>query len=188
MESMNCALWSLRTLMKGATISDHRDEHIKAVGLRLEASRARLSRLIDVYTDGMIEKSLFSDKKLSLLMEQKALEEEQHEIARNSSYVCQRLDAILEQLKGVPQAYESGNPHEQRFLLKELTSNVWFDRKNVDIALRSPFQEIRNALPVSFGGPLSDNSRMQSIAKALVQYCDPSFVITNGNNSAFELS
>lgn len=35
--------------------SERKEEHLHAVELRLQASRARLSRLIDVYTDGMIE-------------------------------------------------------------------------------------------------------------------------------------
>jgi site-specific DNA recombinase len=172
-----------------------RDEHIHAVNLRLEASRARLSRLGDVYTDGMIEKSLFADKKLSLLMEQKGLEEDRNTVARNKSHFTQKLDVIVERLESVPLSYENANPIEQQFLLKEITSNVTLDRKKVDIKLRSPFHEIGNLPPVSTCGHLCDThrtgseilpacqngghvcdelrpSRIRSVFDALVKHCE----------------
>jgi hypothetical protein len=101
----------------------------------------------------VIEKSLFLDKKFALLAEQKGLEEQRDDFARNRSHITHKLDAILEQLENLPLTYEMGTPQEQRLLLKEITSNVAVDRRNVEIALKSPFQEIGNASAVSLGAP-----------------------------------
>jgi hypothetical protein len=65
-----------------------RDDHGRALDLRLEACRARLSRLIDAYTDGMIEKTLFTEKKLALLMEQKSLEGARDNLSRDRAQVA----------------------------------------------------------------------------------------------------
>jgi hypothetical protein len=154
---------------------EHRNEHVSAINLRIEASRARLSRLVDVYTDNMIEKSLFGEKKLALLMEQKELEEERDLITGNKSHFAQKLDEILELLKSVPLSYEMANPVKKQFLLKEITSNIRLDRKNLDIALRSPFQELGNVPTVSTCGHVRDESRtarVQSIFDVLIKYCE----------------
>jgi DNA invertase Pin-like site-specific DNA recombinase len=156
--------------------SEHKEEHVHALNLRLEATRARLSRLIDVYADGMLEKSLFAEKKLALLMEQKTLEDERDSVARNGSHFAEKLDTILERLKSLPLSYENANPAAQQSLLKEITSNIQLNRKNIDITLRSPFQEIGNVATVSTGGHVCDEARtlrLQSIFNALIGYCEP---------------
>jgi hypothetical protein len=143
--------------------NERRDEHVRAINLRIEASRARLSRLLDAYTDDLIEKSLFAEKKLALLMEQKALEEERDLATRNKSHYSEKLDAILEQLKSVPLSDKNANPVEKQFLLKEITSNIRLDRKNLDITLRSPFQEIGNLSAVSTCGHVRDKPRTANV-------------------------
>jgi hypothetical protein len=139
--------------------SERREEHIRALNLRLESSNARLSRLIDAYTDGMIERSLFAEKKQSLLMEQKALEEKRDLAIDNSSHFSERLDGILERLKSLPLSYEIANAAERQLLLQEITSNIRVDRKNLEITLRSPFQEIGNLSVVSTCGLVRDRPR-----------------------------
>lgn len=155
--------------------SERREEYFRAVNLRLEASRARLSRLIDAYTDGMIEKSLFAEKKLALVMEQRAIEEEHDRIDCDETLFAEKLDEILELLKSLPQSYESANAIERGALLKEITSNIAVDRKELDIALRSPFQEIGNLSTVSSCGHVCDNPRThrtQVIFDTLIKHCE----------------
>jgi DNA invertase Pin-like site-specific DNA recombinase len=168
--------------------SRHREEHIHALNLRLEGARARLSRLIDAYTDGMIDKSLFSEKKLSLLLEQKAIEDERDLAARNSSHFAEKLDGILERLKSLPLSYEIANATERQLLLQEITSNIRVDRKKLEITLRSPFQEIGNLSAVSICGLVRDRPRtgggavpdrrgrqhvrMKAVFDALLTYCN----------------
>jgi len=162
-----------------------RDAHARALNLRMEAVRTRLSRLIDAYTDGMIEQPLFSEKKLSLLMEQKGLEEERSLITSNQSDVTRTLDAILEQLKNVPLSYENGNATDRRDFIKEITSNIKVDRKELDITLRSPFREIASVGGVSNGGHVCDEARtdrIQSVVEVLMKWCGP-----GGQISSFHL-
>jgi hypothetical protein len=105
----------------------------------------------------MIEKSLFTEKKLSLLLEQKALEDEQS--ADTKPHLASKVDNILELLKNVPLSYEMGNAADRRDLLKEITSNISLDRKNIAIKLRSPFQEIGDLATVASSGLDRDTPR-----------------------------
>ncbi|WLB21916.1 recombinase family protein [Bradyrhizobium japonicum] len=156
--------------------SERKEEHLHAVELRLEASRARLSRLIDAYTDGMLEKPLFMEKKLALIMEQRGLEEEYDTIDGTETLFAQKLDEILELLKSLPLCYENANPLERRSLIKEITSNIKVDRKELDITLRSPFREIASVGYVSSGGHVCDKARtnrIQSVVEVLMKWCGP---------------
>ena len=141
-----------------------REDQLQAFSLRIEGIRARLSRLIDAYTDGVIDKELFTEKKLALLMEQRELQDERDAIQTGQSHSTQKLEEILEQLKALPLSYEIANPRERRQLLQEITSNIEVDRKNVVITLRSPFREIATATSVSPGGHVHDKARIAATA------------------------
>jgi hypothetical protein len=107
----------------------------------------------------MIEKSLFAEKKFSLLVEQKAIEDERDRATRNSSNFAEKLDGILERLKSLPLSYEIANAAERQLLLQQITSNIRVDRKKLEITLRSPFQEIGNLSAVSICGLVCDRPR-----------------------------
>ena len=54
------------------------------------------------------------------------------------------LITFLELATGLQQSYMLANPGEKRGILKSTTSNLTLDGKNLEIALRSPFQEVAN--------------------------------------------
>ena len=99
-----------------------REDRTHALNLRMENVRARLSRLVDAYTDGMVEKELFAEKKLTLLMEQRELQDEHHAIQAGGSHLTQKLDEIIELLKSLQLSYEYGDIVERRDFLNEITS------------------------------------------------------------------
>lgn len=136
------------------------EDHLQTLNLRLENLRARVSRLVDAYTDGMLDKELFAEKKLALLMEQRELQDERDDMQSGQSHFERKLDEILEQLKSPQLSYEYGNIVERRDLLNQITSNIEVDRKNVAIMLRSPFREIENALTVASCGHVRDKARI----------------------------
>jgi hypothetical protein len=137
-----------------------REAHLHTLTLQLENLRARLSRLVDAYTDGMLDKELFAEKKLALLMEQRDLQDERNDMQHGQSHVERKLDEILEQLKSPHLSYEYGTIVERRDFLNELASNIEVDRKDVAITLRSPFREIENALTVASCGHVHDKARI----------------------------
>ncbi len=142
-----------------------REDRTHALNLRMENVRARLSRLVDAYTDGMVEKELFAEKKLTLLMEQRELQDEHHAIQAGGSHLTQKLDEIIELLKSLQLSYEYGDIVERRDFLNEITSNIEVDRKNVAITLRSPFREIETATTVASCG--HDCNKVRIVSEAI---------------------
>lgn len=43
-----------------------------AIGLQIENANSRISRLMDAYLDGAVDRHLFEEKKVGLLIERKA--------------------------------------------------------------------------------------------------------------------
>ena len=148
-----------------------REDQTQALTLRLENVRGRLSRLVDAYTDGDLEKELFTAKKGALLMEQRELQEERDDVEGGQPHFARKLDEILELIKSPQQSYECGNIAERRFMLDTITSNIEVDRKNVAITLRSPFREIANALNPELSGHVRDKTRIvaDAICSLIVQ-------------------
>lgn len=142
-----------------------REDQINALTLRMENVRARLSRLVDAYTDGMVDKELFTEKKLALLMEQRGLQEQREQTANDSPQLQTKLDEILEQLKSLESSFEYGNTAERRDFLSEITSNIEVDGKNIAITLHSPFREFENTLTVASCG--HDRNKTRMLAKEI---------------------
>lgn len=124
----------------------------RAIALQIENVNSRLSRLMDAYLDAAVDRVLFEEKKLGLLMERKALEEQRDGIANGGQMVVRKVSEFLEHVDMLPLSYEKGNVIEKREILKTVTSNLTVSQKNVVVKLRSPFQELVNLDCVSSGG------------------------------------
>jgi hypothetical protein len=70
-------------------------------------------------------------------------------------------------------SYKNGRLEEKRQMLDSITSNLSVDRKNVTVALRSPFQEAANLTSALCGGPVRDRPRtfMKEIFGLLLAQC-----------------
>ena len=133
-----------------------------------------MSRLVDAYLDGAVERTLFEEKKLALLLEKKGLEERRDDIAANQSDAGKDLDGFLELAQTVPLGYGIGNPEEKREILKSVTSNLRVDRKDVVVELLSPFREIANLPSGTTGGPLRyrpRTGRVEAVLKIIMRHC-----------------
>ena len=153
--------------------ANRREEALRSIKLQIENLNGRISRLIDAHLDETIERPLFEEKKLALLLERKALDEGRARIAEGQDPFGEELLEFLELLKNLPLSYEMAEPQEKREILKTITSNFRVDRKNVVVELRSPFQEIANLSFVSFGGPVRRRPRnfTKKIFGLLVTHC-----------------
>jgi site-specific DNA recombinase len=150
-----------------------REDQLRAVTLRMDVARGRLTRLMDLYLDGAVDRHVFEEKKLTLLVERKGLEEERDRIARGEKVFVDRLLEYLGLLESLPLSYEMANAMEKRKLVKAVTSDLRGDGKNLGIELKSPFREVRNLMSARFGGPYrgEPRTRTERIWKLLMTYC-----------------
>lgn len=151
------------------------EDRVRIVRLQIENAEGRMSRLVDAYLDGAVERTLFEEKKLALLLEKKGLEERRDELAANQSDAGKELDEFLELAQTMPLGYGIGNPSEKREILKTVTSNLLADRKDVVFELLSPFRELANLPSGTTGGPLRyrpRTERVEAVLKIVMQHCE----------------
>jgi site-specific DNA recombinase len=163
-----------RALRFVSNSEDQQKERLQAVELQSKAVNSRLSRLMDVYLEGGIERSLFEEKKLALLVEQRMFEERRSQIATGQDFVQQDLMKYLELLEILSLSYETAIPSEKRDLIKSVTSNLFADRKYVVVELRSPFLEMANLASVPTGGLDRDRPRtfVANVFKVLQKHAE----------------
>jgi site-specific DNA recombinase len=136
-----------------------REDLGRAIKLKIDNVTGRLSRLMDAYVDGAVERSLFDEKKLNLLAERRELEDSQARLARGQDDVVRHLLDFLEHMAALPLSYKSGNIDEKRDFVKSITSNLIADRKTVAVELRSPFREVGELALVTSGDPVCNRPR-----------------------------
>jgi hypothetical protein len=102
----------------------HRENRAKSIQLQLDAVNSRLTRLMDAYLDDTFDSALLKEKQLALLMERRALEDEQRRNEAGENSVAETILEYLELLKTLPLTYETGNREQKRQLVKTFTSNV----------------------------------------------------------------
>ncbi len=161
----------------------HEETLAQALKLRLDNVEGRLSRLMDAYLDGVIQGTLFEEKKTSLLLEKKELEEKLNFAPANKGSLPDDLEKFFELTETLPLSYEMGIPEEKREILKTVTSNLYVDGKNVAIALRSPYQEVAEREKLLNGEPYRGTLRT-NIAQLFDRVVD--FFKTGNELPAFE--
>jgi len=124
--------------------------------LQLDQIQARLDRLTDAYVDRLIEKDTFEQRKATLLMEQKSLEEK---MSQSTSAVADRLSKFLELAGTAYFLYKTVLPAEKPDLLRIVTSNRTVTHKNVGITLKIPFGEVADRQKHAYGGPYRNRHR-----------------------------
>jgi site-specific DNA recombinase len=114
-----------RVVAMRADAQKHREDQAQALGLRIDVVSGRLTRLMDVYLDGAIDRSVFEEKKLALLMERKGFEENRDRILRGEQSLVNSLLEYLGRLETLPLSYLEANPAEKRKLIKSVTSDIF---------------------------------------------------------------
>jgi site-specific DNA recombinase len=116
-----------------------RTHQSQALDLSLSKVKTRLAGLVDAYAEGAIERDLFDERKLALLMERKDIEEKKAESETASTRTFDHMENFLELAKSPITLYKSGNDEEKRNLVREATSNRFVDGKSVVVKLSSEF-------------------------------------------------
>lgn len=138
---------------------DQRETQIGAVNLRFGQLQDRLARLTDAYLDQVIERALFEERKLALLMERKEVEEQLALLKDGNGSVPDALAEFLELAGSAYLQYKMGLPAEKRDLLQIVTSNRQVHAKSVELMLSPPFSEVANRDQHSHSAPYRDRPR-----------------------------
>lgn len=129
----------------------------RALKLRLENVQGRLSRLLDAYLDGAVEKPAFEAKKQDLLVEQRLIEEAIADETKQQNGA--QTSEMFELLTTLSLSYEMGKVDEKRNLLRITTSNLAVQGKYVAITLHSPYREASDLLSVHPSAPFRNRPR-----------------------------
>ncbi len=138
------AYFTARIMTLRESWAEQKEVAASAIKLKLPQLKDRLNRLTDAYLDQIIDKTLFEDRKSSLLMEQKILEENLNAFAQDTNRLPDRLTQFLELAENAQQSYELAFPEEKRDLIQILTSNRIIDGKQVTLEPSIPFAEVIN--------------------------------------------
>ena len=128
------------------------DDNIRSVTLNISAIEDRLNRLTDAYLDQAIDRSIFEQKKTTLLLEKKGLEEQLAELKNGgTSAMPTAIEEFLELAGSAYLRWKLGKDEEKRDLLEDVASNCEVDEKGVMLKLKLPFSEIA-ARPLCMNG------------------------------------
>lgn len=112
--------------------------------IQLGQVETRLSRLIDAYVDGSLEKDLFESRKAGLLMEQRELREKLSEEKEEAAVYTERVREVVELAQSAWLSYKMQNAGGKRELVQLATSNRIVSGKNVVVEPSYPFSLLAN--------------------------------------------
>jgi site-specific DNA recombinase len=133
-----------RILKLRKTWTSQREDEARNLNLKLGQSKDRLNRLTDAYLDQAIDKTMFEERKKSLLLEQKSAEEKLLILARNKNVSPERIEKFLELAGNAWLSHQNAIPEERREMVKIVTSNRLINGKKIDLRPSIPFREIAN--------------------------------------------
>jgi hypothetical protein len=127
--------------------------------LNLGKIQDRLHGLTDALVDGLIDKTIFQNRKAALLEEKAALEEKRAFLEDQGDQVPARTLHFLELAGSAYLSYERGIFEEKRDLVKIVTSNREIQEKKVEFTLKTPFDLVAARLKNQKGSPCPDTPR-----------------------------
>lgn len=127
-------------------------EMVKALDLQISSIEQRLERLTDALIDVMIDKETYNRRNATLLQEKRELEEKRSKYAREKGLLSERLNKLFELMNSLKNKVETAKPAVQREFVEMTTSNLVANGYNVEISMKSPFQEVIFRRGVFSGG------------------------------------
>lgn len=121
-----------------------REQQLSNMNVKLQQVTERLNRLTDAFLDGTIEKDLYEERKEALLFEKRAIEDQLNDVKSGKTSLPEMLGKYVELAGDAYSLYQTAMTEKKRRLLKTLTSNCTMDRKSIDFAFATPFQDIAN--------------------------------------------
>jgi DNA invertase Pin-like site-specific DNA recombinase len=135
------------------------EEQKRALNLRLEAIRTRMSRLTDLLLDGAVEKIVFDEKQKALVWEESELKQKMTKLEAGGEQTLQEMEKTVELAKDASLLYKQANQEKKRELLRILLSNLTLLGKNLTVELQIPFRVIAERNKSSDGRPYRGTCR-----------------------------
>ena len=150
------------------TFTGQREAETTATRLQLGHLRERMDRLTDAYIDRLIDRETFEQRKGTILMEEKTLQER---MSHSEQTVMTRLSKFLGLAGDAYSLYQMTIPDERRCLLRIATSDRVVTQKTIGITLKSPFQDVANRYQNANGGPSRNRHRtLKALVHKLVDW------------------
>ena len=125
-----------------ATWASRQEEETKNLNLKLNQIKDRLNRLTDAYLDQALDKVMFEERKKSLLLEQKTVEEQLANVTRKNGSSPEKIEIFLELAGDAWLSHKLANPEDAREMLNIFTSNRQAEGQKIDLKPSISFQEI----------------------------------------------
>lgn len=126
------------------TWASRQEEETKNLNLKLNQIKDRLNRLTDAYLDQVLDKTMFEERKKSLLLEQKGVEENLANVTRRNGSSPEQIEIFLELAGDAWLSHQLATPADAREMLNIFTSNRLAEGKKIDLKPSVSFQEIVN--------------------------------------------
>jgi site-specific DNA recombinase len=141
--------------MRNAHTDEHayREKELQAATLRLDSVRSRVHRLTDAFIDGLLEKTLFEQRKNALVGEEGETREMIQRLNGGSSIGLQQMEEFLELVKNAPFVYKHANAAEKREMLRSLVSNLRVTDRNVSLEPKPGVHILINRPRIAYGAP-----------------------------------
>jgi DNA invertase Pin-like site-specific DNA recombinase len=124
---------------------------VMALDLQISQAKERLSKLTDAYLEGIIDKTTFAERKTTLIVERRDLEDKLGIAQKTDSSIPKKVQSFLELTQIALSTYDHGTFERKRRLLEKVTSNRDADSKNVEITLAFPFSDVAGRLKFEDG-------------------------------------
>jgi len=135
------------------------ESEVNTLQLRLHGTIERQNRLTDAYLDGALDRQDYEQRKMTLSMERRELENRMSAAALGDSGILAQLKKMVELLKHAYIQYENGFPDEKRDLVNDIMSNRTASGKSITMTMRSAFSEVANRPRSSSGCPAAFEGR-----------------------------
>ena len=139
-EIANIVLKAIKKRLKENT--EFSDFQALELNKNIETLKNRLSRLLDLYTDGNIDKNAYDFKSKQWQYELDDLIIKQSQIAKTHVEYIERARDLFELCKNASLWYSEQSFEKKRELLKLLHSNFYYDGENIHLELNSAFESL----------------------------------------------
>jgi len=113
--------------------------------MRLSQITDQLTRLTDLYVEGALDKSIFEERRVNLLVDKEEIENSKYTInADQTEEMQRRVKKFFEQLESVADSQNLATDAEKVQLLKTVTSNRTVSAKSVKFKPRKPWKRVQN--------------------------------------------
>jgi len=152
-------------------IEEFREARAKSLRLQIEQIQNRLSKTIDAYIDGIVEKDTYLQKKNALVMEENAAKRLLENLDEGEREVIRRVEGIIELVNNAYLSYKMAYPGQRREIVEIITSNLSVENKRLIVKLKSPFEIIHQHRKLADGSPQRATGRTTfALVRQLLRY------------------